>query len=322
MHLSIIILILFNVLTLLTNSSTAIVLSAPRTPDLDLKPKHRSDLQISKTPNPKLKSHHPLLHRADDEGDDNQGHTTHEDVEDVQCLTPDAALNLFYARVAAGQHPLLITDWVFYDQEFGRDRTLDAMQDDIDICRGCGCSGEVVDQRTGRLKLKTKRFEHDPVGCDNDIVEDCEQTFGCFCLRTIRAKGGRRPVGVASGGWSLLGEPVKLNKLRTSLTPKEDVFANINRDRPGGSGKNPVRFGNHRKKAPGTKEPYWLEGPDVDLRPTWNFILGLRTGASGGLFKRNGDDNNDKGNKRDGGDSGPENDGEEAKDSSDADKVD
>ncbi|KAF3157746.1 hypothetical protein TWF788_005283 [Orbilia oligospora] len=199
----------------------------------------------------------------------------------IRCDEPGVAFDQAQARSAS--HADRLVPWngpITFILGAGRPTALDVIAQFTILCRGCKCM-----YRPGRgLVLETE---------GDSVCPDSTRDFSSPTLTPVEVTiGGKRKTMYFLGDQiGYIGEDLPAPKRRGGLS---DV-------RPGqfdsysGSGRNVIGSIEppRRQLAPGTKEPYYLEGPesDADLDPLSMFPFGKRNldDSDGfGIFKRDG----------------------------------
>ncbi|EPS36420.1 hypothetical protein H072_10050 [Dactylellina haptotyla CBS 200.50] len=207
----------------------------------------------------------------------------HVETSEILCLDQDGVRLRYQQWEADGNIPFGAFDWGHADSVLGPWRTDEHILNNIDICKKCGCSDDPQDP-SDEHTFSLAAVEGSDT-CTQYVVQICELIFGCYCIKVLKAKtyeGGEadalRSIMTLFQG----GSPP--NEQRETLDSDEESIAEDIRDKEWyNSDPIPVYFeSSNRRKVPGTKEPYYVEGPGVKGRPSRDYFLGL-----GGVYVAN-----------------------------------
>ncbi|KAF3923892.1 hypothetical protein AA313_de0202486 [Arthrobotrys entomopaga] len=224
-----------------------------------------------------------LLRRADEEGEI----TTHLQ---VVCSPAEVILDGLLARQENDEAVRRVLTPLLRDRD--RDAAILYIKHGIGHdCERCLCDDSNPVPPGGRARLIGVPAEFaiwGGTGCQEHTARFCEDVYGCYCAELMWRNGRRyRPIKPPT----TQGEPsTTAERVKQMLEGRRWMNARSSKGKGVGDQKGTsAGVEKHRSLAPGTKEPYWLEGPDVDLRPDLNFLSGLGSGIGGGLFKRDDD---------------------------------
>ncbi|KAF3924747.1 hypothetical protein AA313_de0209332 [Arthrobotrys entomopaga] len=222
---------------------------------------------------------------------------------EIECKTKEEALESWLTRYDMGEEFTNTPNYYDMLHLEGRDRVLGIMRWDIKNCLECGCADEELDEANPDVKgLRRWRYPGDEEGCEDFLVDECHDIYGCFCRLPLPNYGSWAKQKLAIKGDSIRSIQERINAGWVVQYPET---GGDNQGEAGGSGAGGgsvnVHMANHRRIVPYVKEPYWIEGPDLDKTPTFNFLSGLGGGFKGGLFKRDEREGEESG-KADGGD--------------------
>ncbi|KAK6522602.1 hypothetical protein TWF281_002040 [Arthrobotrys megalospora] len=151
-------------------------------------------------------------------------------------------------------------------------RYIDAFRRD---CEECECMTGIYDGG-GNSLLRPPPVLPERSGCETqEKANSCMHLYGCICERTLYEKDDP---GIEAGIFGKLNEPFippepkrEKGRPRNSKDFNPMKLSSILEDSVDGG----FEFPSHRMLVPGTKEPYWLEGPDTVEKDAWNQIPDL-----------------------------------------------
>ncbi|KAK6518622.1 hypothetical protein TWF506_005757 [Arthrobotrys conoides] len=220
----------------------------------------------------------------------------------IRCEEPDVSVVHLHQRAAT--HADSLTAWTHpLEAMLGADHqtAMDMLETFTSLCQNCDCYG--YDDPRHPLQLKATRSDE----CPQDTVNFCRFISNCFCETNLEERKKQPKVPIRSnpsftitkdgkrGGQQTFEEVMKA--IRDAATGGSLSMFEIQFDEA--SGQNVVESIEppRRERVPGTKEPYYLEGPnsDMDRDPLVNFPFRDGSNAHLGIFKRDEENKAQKG---------------------------
>ncbi|KAF3905543.1 hypothetical protein AA313_de0204242 [Arthrobotrys entomopaga] len=174
------------------------------------------------------------------------------------------------------------------------------IEESLQECLECNCApnqeGDHHPRFGASFALSTNP---DSEGCQDELtVAKCRVLFGCVCYEFVSGKWGQERGALGrlhekqkgSGSTYLKGPPgsqmrekpleryIRKNPRVASERTYQEMLDDLG-----------ITFANHRKLVPGTNEPYYVEGPNVNIGPNWNFLNTLSSFARASRFSKRDD---------------------------------
>ncbi|EPS36427.1 hypothetical protein H072_10051 [Dactylellina haptotyla CBS 200.50] len=195
---------------------------------------------------------------------------------EVVCADPSAWLHEQISEQRTT--PSLVEfDWVLLVRLRGWQRVVEMIRDEMNTCKYCACRRpDGAGSKDSSAPFLLHPVESSPQCRAEAKPIYCMDFYKCYCSVTPR----HRDV--------VDGEAISLRPTKEESAPARRIaIADLLNPIVEGAPENyniPYPFSYNRRLAPGTKEPYYLEGPSSSPRKkTWDWLLNTGLGAGIGL---------------------------------------
>ncbi|KAK6541603.1 hypothetical protein TWF694_007403 [Orbilia ellipsospora] len=196
----------------------------------------------------------------------------------VACLDPETVFDAPLVPVTG------VPDYEYHiwtiEYAFDRDAGIRYITEQQESCKHCQCDVDAqLRPRYAAVYNDNWRARDCP---DQARVDVCIAVYRCYCY--ISLQNPKRIKGIIATDQDYQDAIDNIPEVIKASNPNWKWRQGAPRGNGG------LTFSNNRVKAPGTNEPYWLEGPDTSIingnSGTWNWFAALSGGSKPGLKKR------------------------------------